>query len=104
MRTWIGVQPARPRPVNLCVVQPQREPSERNTIITVRRVTDVTAQLRVTLPDPARPTVAEVERAARVGADVVAALEARGVEIPPVPQIFTWDEGYYAWGTFRSEG
>lgn len=52
--------------------------------------------LRVTLPDPARPTVAEVERAARDGADVVAALEALGVEIPPVPQIFTWDEGYYA--------
>ncbi|WP_232009766.1 proteasome accessory factor PafA2 family protein [Actinomyces howellii] len=52
--------------------------------------------LRVSLPDPAHPTTAEVERALSTGADVVGCLEALGVEVPAVPQIFAWDEGYYA--------
>lgn len=52
--------------------------------------------LRVTLPDPARPTAAEVEQVRADGDDIVATLEALGVEIPPVPQVFAWDEGYYA--------
>lgn len=52
--------------------------------------------LRVTLPDPARPTAAEVERARAGGDDVVSTLEALGIEIPAVPEIFAWDEGYYA--------
>ncbi|MDC4232311.1 proteasome accessory factor PafA2 family protein [Actinomyces sp. B33] len=86
-------------------------------------VVDVDAErlLRVTLPDPAHPTAAEVERACeealrrgaggdayegahgadgileRGGAEhLIAALEALGLEVPDQPEVFDWDEGFYA--------
>ena len=61
--------------------------------------------LRVTLPDPAHPTAAEVERALErsagsangdEGARLVAALEALGIDIPDEPRTYAWDEGFYA--------
>ena len=61
--------------------------------------------LRVTLPDPAHPTAAEVERVLErsagsadgdEGARLVAALEALGIDIPDEPRTYAWDEGFYA--------
>ena len=61
--------------------------------------------LRVTLPDPAHPTAAEVERALErsagsadgdEGARLIAALEALGIDIPDEPRTYAWDEGFYA--------
>ena len=66
---------------------------------------DATDLLRVTLPDPAHPTAAEVERAlgrstggtdGDEGARLIAALEALGIDIPDEPRTYAWDEGFYA--------
>ncbi|MDO4901511.1 proteasome accessory factor PafA2 family protein [Actinomyces sp.] len=84
-------------------------------------VVDVGARclLRVTLPDPSSPTTAQVEQAVRdarerllrpgLGADaskpdpgpaeeavLVATLEALGLEVPPEPRLYSWNEGIYA--------
>ena len=59
----------------------------------------------MTLPDPAHPTAAEVERVLErsagsangdEGARLVAALEALGIDIPDEPRTYAWDEGFYA--------
>ncbi|MBE6481703.1 MAG: proteasome accessory factor PafA2 [Actinomyces ruminicola] len=75
--------------------------------------------LRVTLSDPGSPTATQVEQAAhdarerlcrpgsgtapaepgpgaREDAVLVATLEALGLEVPPEPEIYGWDEGFYA--------
>ncbi|CAM3054504.1 proteasome accessory factor PafA2 family protein [Actinomyces slackii] len=73
--------------------------------------TDARNLLRVSLPDPAYPTTADVERAlaqARgtgggASPDIAAVLGVLGVEVPEEPTIYAWDEGYYGQGDSEEE-